>query len=267
MTRLTKYILTVAAAALMSSSAFAAIDFTDDFEGYTEFTGTDISPLGGGWTAFATVFSDYPGCSNFIYNYNNGSPFPAPNKAGGFSNIVAGGDTGQALNIFSDYDNRGAQLAPDCIQTSVFQETVFAAADAGMYTFQFRTEVPGPLGSDVNTFGFVKLLDPNNGYIDVLGGLTVDTATAGVKSITVDLDATADGKILQWGFSTKSSNDDASGRWYDDVSFALEGVYQPPTGPSSVKYEGIPIPYWALLIMAGLFVYLGGKKLRARKET
>jgi hypothetical protein len=266
MIRLTKYIVAFAAVAIMSSPAFAQIDYYEDFEGFTEFTGTDISPLGGGWIAYATVFSDYPGCSSWIYNYTD-IPFPAPNKGGGFSNIVAGGDTGQALNIFSDYDNRGAQEASDCIQTSVFQETGFAAADAGTYTFQFRTEVPGRLGPDVNTFGFVKLLDPNNGYIDVLGGLTVDTATAGVKSITVDLDATAGGKILQWGFSTKSSNDDASGRWYDNVSFALEGVYQPPTGPSSVTYESIPIPRWALLIMAGLLVYLGGTKLRARKQT
>jgi hypothetical protein len=260
MTRLTKYILTVAAAALMSSSAFAAIDFTDNFEGYP--LGPDVDPIGD-WKIFATVYNDYPGCSVWFGQYG---VFDAPNSETAFSNITAGSSS-QALNVFSDYDN-GEHGNGKCIETSLFQEVnpFDAAADAGTYEFLFFTEVPGPLGTGVSTSGFIKLLDPNNNWnADIFE--TVSTVAGGAKSISVTLDASADGKVLQWGFSTIASNYEATGRWYDNVSFALEGVYQPPTGPSSVTYESIPIPRWALLIMAGLLVYLGGTKLRARKQT
>ena len=253
MIRLAKKVVIFAAAALLSSSAFAAIDYSENFEGFTEFTGTDISPLGGGWTGYATVFGDYPGCSGFLYNYNDNAPFPAPNKGGGFSNISVG-DTGKALNIFSDYDNAGAQVAADCIETSIFQEVVFSAADAGAYTFRFSTQVPAPLGPDVKTFGFIKLLDPDCGYCAVVFK-TVSTATKGIKSIDVALDASADGKILQWGFSTKASKYEFSGRLYDNVSFAPQraGSYQGD--------EGVPIPLWALFAMAGLLALVGGSRL------
>jgi hypothetical protein len=257
MTRLTKYILTVAAAALMSSSAFAAVDFTDDFEEYALYVGPgDQGIIGGGWLYFANVFG---GCTDYWYGYGG----QAPNTDAAFSNISAG-DTGQALNVFSDYNN--TDHGNGCIETNLFQERVFSAADAGTYEFLFSTEVPGPLGTGVSTSGFIKLLDPNNNWnADIFE--TVSTVAGGAKSISVTLDASADGKVLQWGFSTIASNYEATGRWYDNVSFALEGVYQPPTGPSSVTYESIPIPRWALLIMAGLLVYLGGTKLRARKQT
>jgi len=243
----------------MSSSAIAAIDFTDDFEGYA--LGPDANPIGD-WKVFAAVYNDYTGCSAWIYQYG---PFPAPNSASAFSNITVG-SSGQALNVFSDYDN-GDQANDKCIETSLFQEVspFDAAADAGTYEFLFYTEVPAPLGTGVSTFGFVKLLDPNNGYnADIFE--TVSTVTGGTKSITVTLDGSAQGKILQWGYSTIASDYQASGRLYDNVSFALEGTYQPPTGSSPIGYDGIPIPRWALLIMAGLLVYLGGKKLRVRKE-
>jgi hypothetical protein len=261
MKKLATLIVTFATAALMSSSAFAAIDYSEDFEGYTEFTGTDISPLGGDWLGYATVFYDYPGCSEWHYNYTD-TPFPAPNKAGGFSNISVG-KTGKALNIFSDYENRGAQEGSECIETSVFQEVVFKAADAGTYSFIFSTQAPGTLGPDVSTYGFVKLLDPNNGYQAVIFE-KVDTRSAGIKkSADIVLDASADGMILQWGFSTKASNDEFSGRLYDNVSFAIKGT---------VAYKkddpfGLPIPLWALFGMAGLLALVGGLRLRTRRQA
>ena len=256
MMRFAQKALVFAAAVLLSSSAFAAINFSDNFESYSLYVGPGYQgDIGGGWLVFANVFGDYPGCSQYWYGYG---PFPAPNKDSGFSNIAAG-STGQALNVFSDYDN------PDhgngaCLETSVFQETVFSAADAGTYTFRFDTQVPAPLGADVSTDGFIKLLDPNNNYnADVF--LTVPTITAGTKSLDVMLDASADGKILQWGFSTVASNYEASGRLYDNASFALKntGSYQ--------GYEGVPIPLWAFFAMAGMLALVGGSKLRNRRKA
>lgn len=245
-----------------SSYAAANVQFSDDFESYDLYVGPGYQgDIGGGWTIFANVFGDYPGCSQYWYGYG---PFPAPNKDSGFSNITAG-STGQALNVFSDYDQSDHGNGA-CIETSIFQEVVFSAADADSYTFEFDVEAPDALGVDVNTYGFIKLLDPNNGYNTVLFE-TVSTVTAGSKSITVDLDATADGMILQWGFSTTASNYEPSGRLYDNVSFAPAAT-EPPIGPTPPGEESaIPIPNWALLLMAGMLAYLGAKKLRPRKET
>ncbi len=240
-----------------SSYAAAQVQFSDDFESYNLYVGPTgyEGDIGGGWIIFANVFGDYPGCSQYWYGYGT---FPAPNKDSGFSNITTG-NTGQALNVFSDYDQADHGNSA-CIETSVFQERVFSAADAGSYTFMFDAEVPAPLGVGVNTYGFIKLLDPNNGYSQDLFK-EVSTVTAGSKSITVALDATADGKILQWGFSTTASNYADSARIYDNVSFAPA----PPVTPRDP--DAVPIPYWALLLMAGLLAYLGGKKLRSRKEA
>ena len=254
MKRLAKSILILLAMALVSSSAFAAINFSDDFESYV--TPADGNAIGGGWTAFANVFGGFPTCDPYFYGYG---PFLAPNSNSAFSNISLG-NTGQVLNVFSNYDD-DQHAAGNCLETSVFQEITFSAADAGSYTFMFVTEVPDALGTGVDTFGFIKLLDPNNGYsLDLFEA--VSTITAGVKSITVALDATADGKKLQWGFSTIASNYEASGRYYDNVSFAPEGSVAPPGGPD---FDGIPIPKWALFAMALLLLYVGGKRLQSRR--
>jgi hypothetical protein len=87
--------------------------------------------------------------------------------------------------------------------------------------------------------------------------------TAGSKSITVTLDETADGKILQWGFSTVASNYLATGRLYDNVEFSLAPV-GPPITP---RYEGVPIPLWAFLGMTGLLAFFGASKLRSGKKA
>jgi len=256
MMRFAQKALVFAAAVLLSSSAFAAINFSDNFESYSLYVGPGYQgDIGGGWLVFANVFGDYPGCSQYWYGYG---PFPAPNKDSGFSNIAAG-STGQALNVFSDYENSDHGNGA-CLETSVFQERVFSAADAGTYTFRFDTQVPAPLGADVSTYGFIKLLDPNNNYNTDLF-LTVPTLAAGAKSLDVILDASADGKILQWGFSAAASNYEASGRLYDNASFVLKntGSYQ--------GAEGVPIPLWALFALAGLLALVGGSRLRSRRKV
>lgn len=256
MSKLAKYILILLATTLVSGPAFAAINFSDDFESYPIFEG-DASDLGGGWLLFANVFTDYPGCSTYLYDY--GGVYPAPN--GPFISNIVEGSTGRALNKFSDYNN-GDHGGGLCIETNVFQERTLLSTDLGDYAFTFDTEVPGALGTGVNTFGFVKLLDPNNDYnLDLY--IKVSTVTAGAKFINVTLDETAEGKILQWGFTDTASNYQDSGRWYDNVEFSL-GTVIPPKGPDT---RGVPIPLWAFLGMAGLIALVGGSKLRSRRKA
>ncbi|MGD9264673.1 MAG: hypothetical protein PVJ71_02720, partial [Lysobacterales bacterium] len=204
MKRLARYLVAFTATAMMSSSAFAAIDFSDDFESYDPANPTTLGD--GGWLVFVNIFDDYPGCSQILYGYG---PFPAPNGGGGFSSVVdaASGATGQALNAYSNYDD-DQHAQGNCLETNVFQEiNPFDAADAGTYEFSFDTQVPGALEGSASVFAFVKLLDPNAGFADVFGGTAVvDTETAGSQSIEVTLTADHAGMILQWGFTSKASN-------------------------------------------------------------
>lgn len=277
MKKLTKSLAILAVTALMSGSAFATIDFSDDFESYNL---PDGGVIGGGWNWFLNGWTDgdgrpgFPACDVYVFSFDPTQFVPKPNapNSNGTPNYavsnIAVGATGKALNVFSDYGNQDYQLGGDCLETIVFQETVFDAGDAGNYTFSFDTQVPEALGDGVTTFAFVKLLDPNAGYSDVFGGTKkVDTATAGSKSIDVTLAADQAGMILQWGFTNIASYNLPSSRWYDNVSFALEVVVPPPVQPPVGDYEGIPIPPWALFIMIGMLAYVGATKLRSQRKS
>lgn len=85
MKRLAKSTLILFAMALVSGSAFATIDFSDDFESYV--TPPDGNAIGGGWTAFANVFTGFPACAPYLYGYG---PFLTPNSNSAFSNITVG---------------------------------------------------------------------------------------------------------------------------------------------------------------------------------
>jgi len=258
MIKLAKYIAPFALAVVMSSPAFAAIDFSDDFESYNA---PDNNPIGGDWLWFLSGWFDWPGCdSEYWFGFG---PNPAPNSNDPFvaSNIVTGA-TGQALNVFSDYSNPDVQAADKCAEVSVFQEKVITDADTGQYDFRFDVQANATLGDGVRARGFIKLLDPNAGFATVYTQ-TVDTTTGGEKLMTVNFGAAEVGKILQFGFANVSNEYKETSRVYDNVSFA-PAVVRPPVQPLT---EGIPIPSWALLLMVAMLGYLGASRLRARKES
>ena len=256
MRHLTQIILAFLVTAFMSVSALAQISFSDDFESYPVNDGTNMGDLGGGWLLFVNVFENSPGCTPYVYGYG---VFPAPNRNDAISNIVVG-DTGNAFNVFSDYSN-GDHGINRCIETNLFQERIVSSSDLGSYTYKFDTQAPGALGTDVQAYGFIKLLDPNT--FQTYAFESIPTDTAGEKTLSIELGSADEGAILQWGFSNVASNYEASGRLYDNVSFGLRPVV-PPNGPAT---EGIPIPLWALLGMAGLLAFFGGSKLRSRRKA
>jgi len=66
MISLAKEVVTFAAAVLLSSSVFAAINFSDNFETYSLHVGPGSQgDIGGGWLVFANVIGDDPGCSQY----------------------------------------------------------------------------------------------------------------------------------------------------------------------------------------------------------
>jgi hypothetical protein len=257
MKRPVQIILTMLVTALMSSSAFATISFSDDFESYPVNDGTNMGDLGGGWLLFVNVFGDSPNCSPYLYNYG---VFAAPNRNDAISKITAG-NTGNAFDVFSDYGN-GDHANNNCIETNLFQERIVTADDIGSYTYRFDTQAPAALGTDVQAYGFIKLLDQNN--FSTLFFELISTDAAGVKTLSIELDAAAEGRILQWGFANVASNYESSGRLYDNVTFAPTVIL--PPGPTP-EYEGVPVPLWAYFLMGGLILLVGGLQLQARRKT
>jgi hypothetical protein len=253
MKRFVKHVVMLAAAALISSSAFGAISYSEDFESYDPDNPDALASEG--WLVFGNVFANFPTCGDYIGGYG---PFPAPNSGSAFSNIVDGA-FGQALNVFSDYNN-GDHAFGNCIESNVFQERAVTAADAETYTFRFFTQAPGELGENVSTYGFIKLINPATGFNTEVF-LTTSTQVAGWKSIEITLTPEDDGKLVQWGFASVASNYLPSGRWYDQVSFTLTSDLPPGYESDSP----VPIPLWAFLAMAGLIGYVGGSRLLARK--
>lgn len=254
MKRPAQFILTLIVTAFMSGPAFAVINFSDDFESYPIYEGGDPTDLGGGWTLFVNLRVGFPFCAFPLSGYG---PLAAPNGPN-VSNIVAG-STGKALNTFSNYDDEQHDNQ-NCVETNVFQERIVSSSDTGRYAYRFETQVPLELGEGVQTYGFVKLLDPNDFSVVVFK--TVSTATAGDKTITVNLDASTEGHILQWGFANVASNYLPSGRWYDNVEFGLGPVIGPGVGPALA----VPVPFWTYLAIAALLLVVGGSKLRSRKH-
>ena len=256
MKRSVQFVLTMLLTALMSSSAFATISFSDDFESYPVNDGSNMGDLGGGWLLFVNVFADSPNCNAYLYGYG---VFPAPNRNDAISNIAAG-STGNAFNVFSDYSN-GDHANNNCLETNLFQERIVTADDIGSYTYRFDTQAPGALGTDVQAYGFIKLLDQNT--FETYFFDTTSTDAAGVKTLTIELDETTEGRILQWGFANVASNYEASGRWYDNVEFGLSSVIVPGTAPALP----VPVPFWAYLVLGGLLAWVGGTALRSRRKA
>jgi hypothetical protein len=242
---------------MFAGQATAALVYQTDFHLDTL---SESALADDGWLVFGNVYPNWPACDGYLYSYG---PFGAPNGGPGFSSLVMDQDN-ILLNVYSDYNN-GDHANGACIEANVFQEVAaFDAADAGTYEFKFTTQIPPESGADaaVSTYGFVKLLDPNNNFnTDIF--LQVDTATAGEKMIEVTLDESAGGKILQWGFASVASDYLDSGRWYDDVSFAPAAAPPPPEPPEPPPPEPPPetddsvanVPAsdtWALLMLLTL---------------
>jgi hypothetical protein len=215
----------VLAASLAAPSMAALAPYTENFEGLNAGSPSALSDAG--WLVFANVFS--PDHSTYFYGYG---PFPAPNGGAGFS-ALATGEQGltqglQYLNAYSDYNNNGAHGAGQQVEANVFQERVIAAADLGK-TFDFKFDYKasgssGP-GGTTTTLAFIKVLDPDLGY-SLVAFPTLDTTAASTSvwsngnTLSVAIDNSWAGNILQFGFASTATNYQPSGVFYDNLSFS-----------------------------------------------
>jgi hypothetical protein len=191
--------------------------YSQDFE---ELVQADPAALANdGWLVFANVFTAGGG---FVYNYG---PFPAPNGGPAFSAIDVGqGDYPQGLqqlSVYSDYNNtdHGNGLV---IEANVFQEQMIGAWDVGrtwVFEFDFAR---GNIEFDSTAFAFIKTIDPNAGYSlsnFITADMTDVPAMWGTSLLSIYIDPSLEGQILQFGFLSNATNYEGSGIFYDNLRF------------------------------------------------
>jgi hypothetical protein len=222
---------------LIPAMSFALVPYSQDFEGLNQ---ASVTALGDdGWLVFANVFGPDWG---YWYGYG---VFPAPNDGGGFCQIaLAEGGAAQGaqqLVVFSDYNN--VDHANNAyIESNVFQEQAIEAGDVGVtWIFDFQAKM-GNLELDSTALAFIKTLDPNNGYATTnfitLDMTAIDT-TWNDYSISIAIDGSLEGQLLQIGFSNTATLYQGSGVFYDNIEFHQEGA----VATDSITLDGVKSLY------------------------
>lgn len=209
----------LAAAFLLLAPAISHADlatYNQDFESLVQADPNALSS--DGWLVFVNIFS--PDHSTYYGGYG----FPAQNNTGRGSGIdftlEVGPQGAQDLVVYSDY---GAdQSIPNQFETNVYQERMVGAADVGStWSFQFDAK-HGNLVAPSTALAFIKTLNPSAGYA-MTNFITMDMtgipATWSSHSISITIDASLVGQILQFGFANTTWSYTPSGIFYDNVSF------------------------------------------------
>ena len=204
---------------LMPAASFALLPYSQDFEGLDQ--GNTSALADDGWLVFGNVFG-----LDWSYWYGYG-PFPAPNDGAAFCAIVTGeggaAQGNQQLSVYSDYNNVDHPNA--YIESNVFQEQLVGPGDVGeIWAFDFDAKL-GNLAGQTTALAFIKTLDPGAGYA-MTNFITVDLTSTPTTwtgyTLTIQIDPSLDGQILQFGFSNTATNYEASGVFYDNVDFYIE---------------------------------------------
>jgi hypothetical protein len=214
---------------LAPTASWAALQpYSQDFEGLMDTTVDEnqVALAQDGWKVFVNVFGpDW----NYWYGYG---PFPAPNGGFGgpaFSAVIVGeggpaqGD--QQLSVYSDYNNGNHRDGSNAIiESNVFQEQIISGADVGT-TWRFKFDARrGNIAGASRAGAFFKTINPAAGFA-LTNYIPIDMTSIpdawGNYSISIFIDPSLQGQLLQFGFINWASNSEASGIFYDNVSFGL----------------------------------------------
>ena len=109
---------------------------------------------------------------------------------------------------------------PACIEANVFREVTLTSRMIGDYRWSYNVEEPEAVGS--KTFAQFRLIDPSNNYALAAESIVPTAGSEDVQSVEISLDDSQIGMLMQYGFSTKSVNQENSGMLYDNV--VLEAI-------------------------------------------
>jgi hypothetical protein len=214
----TKTILAAAALiCLLPAASFAIDGYSQDFEALVQ---TDPAALTNeGWVVYGNVFD---ASGNYLYGYGT---YDAPNDGLAFCQIDAGqggeeqGE--QQLVIFSDYQNAG-HAAGNLIESNTFKEQVIGTLETSeTWVFEFQAKLGNIEGSSTAA-AFIKTLDPSSGWA-MTNFITADMTTIPLDwsgyTISIEIDPSMEGQILQFGFMNTATLYEGSGIFYDNLIF------------------------------------------------
>ncbi|MBD3236477.1 MAG: hypothetical protein GF330_07225 [Candidatus Eisenbacteria bacterium] len=214
------FLVVVILASLTPVASFALMPYNQDFELLDQ---EDPDALANdGWLVFGNVYGPDWG---YWYGYG---PFPAPNGGAAFSAIVigeGGAEQGeQQLSVYSDYNNEDHGNGA-WIEANVYQEQVVEEGDVGAtWAFEFDAKL-GNLEGQTTALAFIKTLDPEQGYQMtnfITEDMTFTPTTWTSYELSIEIDETLPGQILQIGFSNTATNYEGSGVFYDNLDFYLD---------------------------------------------
>lgn len=216
-----------------TASSAQLASYTQDFENLIQ---TDIAALANdGWFVWGNVFG--PDGTTYLYGYGS----TAPNDGAAFCQIdinQGGVDQGfQQLVAFSDYLNTDHAVG-NLIESNTYREQVVGAEDVDRrWVFSFEAKL-GNIEGASTAAAFIKTLDPNAGYA-LTNFKSLDMTSTPVTwtgyEITIDIDASLVGQLLQIGFMNTASNYEGAGIFYDNISFHDGGPVTAAPPSSSVK--------------------------------
>lgn len=242
--RATAVLMALVLTCALPAAGYAITPYSQDFEGLDQSSPTALG--NDGWLVYGNVFS--PSMA-YLYGYG---PYPAPNHALAFSQIVLGeGGTEQGdqqLVVFNDYENTGHAVG-NFIESNFYREWTIAAADTGVYwDFEFQAK-RGNIAGSSTAAAFIKTLNPAAGWA-LTNFVTIDMAsiptTWGGYRVRLYVGASLVGQVFQIGFMNMATNYEASGIFYDNVwlhTVDPSGVAESGPFPGATLQGNYPNPF------------------------
>ncbi|MBK6898308.1 MAG: hypothetical protein IPH09_03260 [bacterium] len=241
----TGFVAVAALACLMPAAAHALTPYSQNFENLVQ---SDINALAtDGWLVYGNVSTP---AGIYLYGYG---PFPAPNDGAAFCAIDSGqggAEQGaQQLVVYNDYNNTGAHGAGNIVEANVYHEQTIVLDDVGdTWVFAFDAK-HGNLAGASTAQAFIKTLNPAAGYAltnFIPLDMTSIPATWSNYSLSIVIDASLVGQLLQFGFLSKATHFEASGTFYDNLDFHLDTTSAVPSGTvaaGAMLHQNYPNPF------------------------
>ena len=218
----------------------ALVNYSQDFEALQR---ADPAALANdGWRIFANVFDTDK--TTFLDDYG---VFVAPNGGAGFSTITVS-EVNQQLKVFSDYNNTD-QSAGQWIEALVFQQQTISASDVGSIwdlTFDVKQ---GDQIPDSSSNAYLRTF---NSALDMTSESILNTTAFGTdwgtRTLSLEIDSSKVGQLLQFGFASTATSYTPSGVLYDNINFSSTTV--------------VPVPGAVWLMISGLIGLVGVARRR-----
>jgi hypothetical protein len=224
---------------LAPSSHAALINYSQNFEALNQ---ADPAALGNnGWRVFANVYNSD---NTFYRDYG---VYVAPNGGAGFSSITAT-QGNQQLKVFSDYTNMDHGYGK-WIEAFVFQQQTISVNDVGsIWNFTFDVK-QGDQMPESSSNAFLRTLGTDLAITsESLFNSTAFGTSWGTRTLSLEIDNSLVGQLLQFGFSSTATNYTPSGVLYDNINFS--------------SAPAVPVPGAVWLMMSGLIGLVGVARRR-----